>query len=150
MLDKFKKILASLERENKKDPEKEEIEEPETKAQEENIDEDEGEVAGSITYYFRKDDPSTYMDLHLADYDVETISKFSEIVASFSSIRFQLETLAMIKGCFEGTEDEHIFDEIVVEMIKHTEEEASILEKINKGNKLEEEKPWIKPSDLIK
>tara|TARA_R100000008_G_scaffold18244_1_gene9141 strand:+ start:3110 stop:3529 length:420 start_codon:yes stop_codon:yes gene_type:complete len=110
----------------------------------------EEEVLGSITYYFKESSDDTFMDVHLSDFEEETLGKFAKIVSGLSSIRFQLETLQMIRDCFEDTEDEAVFNRIVVKMIEYTEEEADVIEKINKGSKSREEQPWIKPSDMIK
>ena len=55
----------------------------------------------------------------------------------------------MIKGCFEESGDEDIFNEIVAKMIRYTEEEAYQVEQINKESKAREDQPWIKPSDMI-
>tara|TARA_R110002051_G_scaffold177663_1_gene247500 strand:+ start:638 stop:1045 length:408 start_codon:yes stop_codon:yes gene_type:complete len=115
----------------------------------ENKEQDNEEVLGSITYYFKRSDDITYMDIHLNDYEEETISKFARIVSGLSSIRFQLETLNMIKDCFEGDKNPDVFNQIVVQMIQYTDEETSIIEKINKEGKGDGQ-PWIKPSEMIK
>jgi len=133
MWDRFKRLLKK--EENTEDTHFEEPEE---------------DVLGSITYFFKSSDDNTYLDIHLNDFEEETLNKFAKIVSGLSSIRFQLETLQMIKGCFEETEDEDIFNDIVLKMISHTEEEAIAVEKINKESKVREDQPWIKPSDMIK
>ena len=127
MLNKIKGFLT------RKDPEEE-------KEDEEDM------VLGSITYYFKKSDDNTYMDIHLSDYKEETISKFAKVISGLSSLKFQLETLNMIRDCFDEGEDEDVFTQIVTQMIKCTEEETSVLEKINRKV---QEQPWIKPSDMI-
>ena len=111
---------------------------------------EEDEYLGSITYYFKSSDENTYLDIQLSDFKEETLNKFAKIVSGLSSIRFQLETLQMIKGCFEETGDEDIFNEIVAKMIHYTEEEANVVEQINKDSRSKENQPWIKPSDMIK
>ena len=108
------------------------------------------EVSGSITYYFREDSDDTYMDIHLSNYEDDTLTKFAKIISGLSSLRFQLETLNMIKGCFQDVDDERIFNKIVVKMIEFTEDETNIIEQLNKDSKKKEDQPWIKPSDLIK
>ena len=111
---------------------------------------EEDEYLGSITYYCKSSDENTYLDIQLSDFKEETLNKFAKIVSGLSSIRFQLETLQMIKGCFEETGDQDIFNEIVAKMIHYTEEEANVVEQINKDSRSKENQPWIKPSDMIK
>ena len=132
MLNKIKGFLTRKDS-SQKDPEEEKEDE-------------ENEVLGSITYYFKESDDNTYMDIHLSDYKKETISKFAKVISGLSSLKFQLETLDMIRGCFDEGEDEDVFTQIVAQMIKCTEEETSVIEKINRKV---QEQPWIKPSDMI-
>jgi hypothetical protein len=128
MLNKIKRFLT------RKDP------------SQENPEEEEDGILGSITYYFKESDDNIYMDIHLSDYKKETISKFAKVISGLSSLKFQLETLNMIRDCFDEGEDEDVFTQIVTQMIKCTEEETSVLEKINRKV---QEQPWIKPSDMI-
>lgn len=137
MLDKVKSFFKTKEKEDSNDSKSDEPE----KSKSDNL--------GSITYYFKSSDDDTYLDIQLGDFEEDTLNKFAKIVSGLSSIRFQLETLQMIKGCFEESGDEDIFNEIVAKMIRYTEEEAYQVEQINKESKVREDQPWIKPSDMI-
>jgi len=111
------------------------------------------DVSGSITYYFKEGSDETYIDVYLSDYEEESLTKFAKIIAGLSSLRFQIETLNMVKGCFQESDDEDselVFNKIVMKMIQFTEEETSVIEQLNKDIKNKEEQPWIKPSDMIK
>ena len=57
--------------------------------------EDEDYIA-SVTYSVSKDG-EVYMDVTMSDYDEKTLQNFAKVIAGISSIKFQLQTIEMIK-----------------------------------------------------
>ena len=137
MFNKIKKIFS-------KDEDKDDIDkETDAKVGMSEID----QAKASITYYV-KDDNQIYMDIQLADYERDTLKNFAEIIAGLSSIRFQLQTMEMIKDSLDVLEDGEVFEYLASEIIRATEIETFALEKRSKENN-KEEQPWIKPSQMI-
>ena len=109
---------------------------------------DETDVIGSVTFYVRKTKDDIYLDLHISDYEEETLQKFAKILSGLASIKLQLETMNMLKNCFEG-EDVKIFEKIVGYVLENTQKDSEQLEKINKERSRREDQPWIKPSEIV-
>lgn len=109
---------------------------------------DETDVIGSVTFYVRKTKDDIYLDLHISDYEEETLQKFAKILSGLASIKLQLETMNMLKNCFEG-EDVKIFEQIVGYVLENTQKDSEQLEKINKERSRREDQPWIKPSEIV-
>ena len=119
----------------------EQLEQPEEK-------QEETDVVGSITFYVKKSKDDIYLDLHISDYEEETLQKFSKILSGLASIKLQLETMNMLKNCFEG-EDVKVFEKIVGYVLENTQKDSEQLEKINKERLKKEEQPWIRPSEIV-
>lgn len=109
---------------------------------------DETDVIGSVTFYVKKTKDDIYLDLHISDYEEETLQKFAKILSGLASIKLQLETMNMLKNCFEG-EDVKIFEKIVGYVLENTQKDSEQLEKINKERSRREDQPWIKPSEIV-
>lgn len=106
------------------------------------------DVVGSVTFYVRESKDDIFLDLHISNYEDETLEKFAKILAGLASIKMQLETINMLKGCFEDDEVE-VFEKIIGHVITETQKDAEQLEKINKENKKGDDQPWIKPSEIV-
>ena len=117
--------------------------EPEQENKEEEIE----DVQSSVTYYV-KPDGQIYMDIHLAEYDYETMNNFAKMISGLSSLRFQLQTVEMIKESFYSMGEYEVFDELMKKIVMYTGQDKDNLEKIIDANE-REEKPWIKPSQVI-
>lgn len=108
----------------------------------------EGDIIGSVTYYVKRSSDDIFLDLHLGDYEEETLFKFSQILSGISSVRLQIETIQMLKHCF-AEQDQEIFEKIISYILKQTNDDTEALQRANR-EKLKEDQPWIKPSDIIK
>ena len=66
------------------------------------------EIESALTYYV-KDDGEVFIDVNLIDYSRETINNFAKVLAGISSLRFQLQTIDMVKhGFIEAGRDRGI------------------------------------------
>jgi len=123
---------------------------------EESPDEDLDEAAVSITYYVKESGDDVFLDIFIKNYEDSTISKISKILSGLSSLRLSVETMAMIKDSLSETEDEEVFVQIVNNVMRQTEDETQILEKLASrvkeaaGDRKKEDQPWIKPSEIIR
>lgn len=113
--------------------------------------EDEDYIA-SVTYSVSKDG-EVYMDVTMSDYDEKTLQNFAKVIAGISSIKFQLQTIEMIKTSLCSIGEEEVFTELVQYVLKETEKQADTLDRLAKQaqvqqGKNQEEQPWIKPSQI--
>lgn len=113
------------------------------------IDADQEEVLGSVTYYVKKDSDDIFLDLFLSDYTEESIHKFAKILSGIASIRVQLQTIEMLRSCFDE-QDEDIFNKIIYLVIEETNKEVESLKSGSQYSDQKESQPWIKPSEIIK
>jgi len=113
----------------------------------------EEDVKSSVTYYV-KSDGQIYMDVHLADYEEQTLDNFAKVIAGLSSLRFQMQTLEMIKDSLIEAEELDIFNKLMEKMVLATQNDQKHLENLMKDRDQdiddEEEQPWIKPSQVMK
>tara|TARA_Y100001973_G_C5190444_1_gene330628 strand:- start:1583 stop:1945 length:363 start_codon:yes stop_codon:yes gene_type:complete len=114
-----------------------------------NQDNEEDKILSSVTYYIHKDDGQVYMDVHLQDYDEETLETFAKIISGLSSFRFQLQTIEMIKNSFAESGDMSSYEILLKKIVKHTEHSKELVDSFLDSHNQEDE-PWIKPSQVIK
>ena len=115
------------------------------------------DAQSAITYYV-KADGQVYMDVYLADYEEATLNNFAKIISGLSSLKFQIQTLEMIKDSFAESGDLSIFEDLVERVVRNTQNERKALSKIMEDSNEEEiteekngeDKPWIKPSQVMK
>lgn len=106
------------------------------------------DVVGSVTFYVKESKDDIFLDLHISNYEEETLEKFGKILAGLASIKMQLETINMLKECFEDDEVE-VFEKIIAHVLTETQKDAEQLEKMNKEIKKGDDQPWIKPSEIV-
>jgi hypothetical protein len=113
----------------------------------------EEDVQSSVTYYV-KSDGQIYMDVHLADYEEQTLDNFAEIISGLSSIRFQMQAIEMIKDSLFEADQLDIFTKILDKIVLATKSDQEQLEEatknLNQGTDNREEQAWIKPSEVMK
>ena len=111
------------------------------------------DIQSSITYCVRLDG-EIYMDVHLSDYEEQTLDNFAQIIAGLSSLRFQMQTIEMIKDSLIEADEIGVFNKIVDKMVSATVSDQKYLENLMKGMDKDidsgEEQPWIKPSQVMK
>jgi hypothetical protein len=111
------------------------------------------DIQSSITYCVKLDG-QIYMDVHLADYEEQTLDNFAKIIAGLSSLRFQMQTIEMIKDSLIEADEIGVFNKIVEKMVIATLDDKKHLENLMKDTHQDidsrEEKPWIKPSQVMK
>ena len=105
------------------------------------------EVQSALTYYV-KADGEIFVDVNLVDYSEETLNNFSKILAGISSLRFQLQTIDMVKHGFLEAGKMEEFKQLLTQIVLISREDINEMESYTKG-KLKREEPCIKPSDMI-
>ena len=105
------------------------------------------EVQSALTYYV-KTDGEIFVDVNLVDYSEETLNNFSKILAGISSLRFQLQTIDMVKHGFLESGKMEEFKQLLTQVVLISKEDINEMESYTK-RKLKGEEPCIKPSDMI-
>ena len=105
------------------------------------------DVQSALTYYV-KADGEVFVDVNLVDYSEETLNNFSKILAGISSLRFQLQTIDMVKNGFLESGKMEEFKQLLTQIVLISREDITEMESYTKG-KLKGEEPCIKPSDMI-
>ena len=105
------------------------------------------EVQSALTYYV-KTDGEIFVDVNLVDYSEETLNNFSKILAGISSLRFQLQTIDMVKHGFLASGKTEEFKQLLTQILLLSREDINEMESYTK-RKLKGEEPCIKPSDMI-
>ena len=144
MLDKFKDVFQNKEKVDNS-----------TDNPDEDLSMDDSQSA--ITYYV-KSDGQVYMDVYLADYEEATLNNFAKIISGLSSLKFQIQTLEMIKDSFAESDGLSIFEDLVDKIVTNTQKDRGamlqIMEDSNGEEMIEdsnrEDQPWIKPSQVMK
>ena len=105
------------------------------------------EIQSALTYYVRNDG-EIFVDVNLVDYSKETLSNFSKLLAGISSLRFQLQTIDMVKNGFLESDKSKEFEELLTQILLITRQDVQAMESFTDRN-LKEEEPCIKPSEMI-
>lgn len=105
------------------------------------------EVQSALTYYV-KTDGEMYVDVNLVDYSEETLNNFSKVLAGISSLRFQLQTIDMVKHGFLESGKTEEFKKLLTQILLISREDINEMESYTK-RKLKGEDPCIKPSDML-
>ena len=105
------------------------------------------EIQSALTYYVRNDG-EIFVDVNLVDYSKETLSNFSKVLAGISSLRFQLQTIEMVKNGFFESYKSKEFEELLTQILLITRQDVQAMESFTDRN-LKEEEPCIKPSEMI-
>jgi hypothetical protein len=111
--------------------------------------EDERNTLASLQYSIDANG-EIYIDISLEDYSEEIIKKFALLLASISTIGFQVQTLKVAQDAFlaDGKQKEMFI------LVKEMLEKQRIFNKLDKEEKVEKEEtnqddPLIKPTDLM-
>ena len=105
------------------------------------------EVQSALTYYV-KADGEIFVDVNLVDYSEGTLNNFSKILAGISSLRFQLQTIDMVKHGFLESGKTEEFKQLLTQILLLSREDINEMESYTK-RKLKGEDPCIKPSDML-
>jgi hypothetical protein len=103
-------------------------------------------IESALTYYV-KDDGEVFIDVNLIDYSTKTINNFAKVLAGISSLRFQLQTIDMVKHGFVESGKIEEFENLLTQIVLISKQEIESITGIN--NKDKGEDPCIKPSDMI-
>jgi len=118
---------------------------------EEKVADGEASIQSAVTYYATSDG-QIYIDINISDYEEGTMSNFAKMISNISTIKFQIETLKIIKESLVESGNGDVFDKLVEKIVLETEKDRKLLEKYaqdyEQDNK-QEERPWIKPSQVI-
>ena len=101
----------------------------------------------ALTYYV-KADGEIFIDINLEDYSEETLRNFSKILAGISSLRFQLQTIDIVKHGFLESGRVKEFEKLLVLILHLSRQDVQAMENYME-NKVGEEEPCIKPSDML-
>ena len=101
----------------------------------------------ALTYYV-KADGEIFIDINLEDYSEETLSNFSKILAGISSLRFQLQTIDIVKSGFLEAGKIKEFEKVLIQILFLSQQDIQEMESFTKRHSKGEE-PCIKPSDMI-
>jgi len=109
------------------------------------------DIQSALTYYV-KTDGEIFVDVNLVDYSKETLDNFSKVLAGISSLRFQLQTIDMVKHGFLESGKTEEFKQLLTQIVLFSREDVQAMESFTnerfKGEELGEE-PCIKPSDML-
>ena len=108
-------------------------------------------IESAVTYYSTSDG-QIYIDINISDYNENTMSNFAKMISAISTIRFQIETLKIIKESLIESGNQDVFESLVEKMVSETEKDQQFLEKYAQAyeeNVKQEDQPWIKPSQVI-
>jgi hypothetical protein len=105
------------------------------------------DVQSALTYYV-KSDGEIFVDVNLVDYSEETLNNFAKILAGISSLRFQLQTVDMVKHGFLEAGKLEAFKQLLSLIVLISREDVQAMESFTK-TKLKGEEPCIKPSDML-
>ena len=107
-----------------------------------------------VTITYRVDEEGEfYVDALLSDYEAGTIDKLSTLIASIPTMKFQIQTISIIKNAFleEGMEEE--LESLLASVLLKSEDFAKNIENtIKQENETKdsgEDEPCIKPSDML-
>ena len=105
------------------------------------------DAQSALTFYV-KADGEIFIDINLEDYSEETLRNFSKILAGISSLRFQLQTIDIVKHGFLESGKVKEFEKLLVQILSLSRQDVQAMESyMNK--RLKEEEPCIKPSDML-
>ena len=105
------------------------------------------DIQSALTYYV-KSDGEIFVDVNLIDYSQETLNNFSKILAGISSLRFQLQTIDMVKHGFVESGKTEEFKELLSQIVIISREDVQAMESFT-NKVLKGEEPCIKPSDML-
>lgn len=108
--------------------------------------EEKDEIESALTYYV-KDGGEVFIDVNLRDYSEQTINNFAKVLAGISSLRFQLQTIDMVKTGFVDSGKLEEFQNLLTQIVLVSRQDIESMEGVN--NKDKGEDPCIKPSDMI-
>lgn len=108
---------------------------------------DTNKAQSSLTYYVQEDG-EVFVDVNLEDYSTETLNNFAKILSGISSLRFQMQTINMVKHGFLEADRIKEFEELMLQIILLSQKDIDEIEKFSKKTGRGEE-PCIKPSDMI-
>ena len=93
------------------------------------------------------------VDIHISDYDRETIDYLSTLIASIPSAQFQVQTINIVKDAFTKDEKVSELETLIASVILKSETLLESLQKANEANKEDgkggTDEPCIKPSDML-
>ena len=104
------------------------------------------DIESALTYYV-KNGGEVFIDVNLIDYSTETINNFAKVLAGISSLRFQLQTIDMVKHGFVESGKIEEFENLLTQIVLISRQDIESMEGINSKNKGED--PCIKPSDML-
>ena len=105
------------------------------------------DAQSALTFYV-KADGEIFIDINLEDYSEETLSNFSKILAGISSLRFQLQTIDIVKHGFVEAGRAKEFEKLLIQILFLSQQDIQEMESFTKRHSKGEE-PCIKPSDMI-
>ncbi len=116
------------------------------------------EESVSVRYYINSGSDDIYLDIHISDYEDETLKKMAKILSSLSSFKLSVETMSMVKQSLLEVDAEEVFVELVKHVMEYTQNDTAAVKELTEKirevakeqEKKQEDQPWIKPSDIIK
>ena len=131
------------------------------KKEKEPVEETEDDIVACITYYV-KTDGIPMVDLHMSDYEDQTIKGMEELLIGLSDADFFQDTIEMLKAGLVKNDQHDVFiamaTKIAMEKVQRKLDEHKFLEEaLAKGEELlrgkednpTNEEPYIKPSDIL-
>ena len=106
-----------------------------------------------ICYSIDKDNGCT-VDINIADYERDTINDLAILLASIPSVRFQVQTMSIVKEAFLNDGKRSELESLITSVLEKSENLVAEMHKDNNKDKNEEGKgeinePCIKPSDIL-
>ena len=112
-----------------------------------------GLKADVATVTYRVDEEGEfYVDISLEDYSTDTVRKLGYLIASIPTIRFQIQTMDIVKKAFMKDGKNEELEKLIATVLVRSEKFLDRLEKQCKEEEEEEAKgnePYIKPSDML-
>ena len=105
-----------------------------------------------VTIIYRVDEEGEFfVDALLSDYEAETIENLSTLIASIPTMKFQIQTVNIIKNAFLEEGKEKQLETLLSSVLLKSEQFAKTIESRMKEENEDsvEDEPCIKPSDML-
>lgn len=105
-----------------------------------------------VTIIYRVDEEGEFfVDALLSDYEPKTIENLSTLIASIPTMKFQIQTVNIIKNAFLEEGKEKQLEALLSSVLLKSEQFAKTIESRMKEEDEDsgEDEPCIKPSDML-
>ena len=88
------------------------------------------EESVSVRYFINSGSDDIYLDIHISDYEDETLKKMAKILSSLSSFKLSVETMSMVKQSLLEVDAEEVFVELVKHVMEYTQNDTAAVKEL--------------------